>query len=531
VSVPAEARAGNPARTRNALIARTGSHALTPLLVALLTFLSRLPVIGRDSLWYDEVYTANLTMFNRSLSGVVDYITRNDAHPPLHYFVTWLWTHALNLHAYPSLPEHLETLLRLPSAIFGALSAGLLFATARRLGTPLVGLLAAAAYAVSPGAFHQDIEARMYSQLGLLTLLCIYAAVRYREAPKKRWALLLGLSAGAAGMTQYLGLILATGPFLYAALGRQWKPLAAAATLTALICIPWLPELTYQYGTGKAYPNARLSIRQLVWPVVALVTGAPGPMTIPWVLWPDLKGRVPIVFPLLILPFNFWLVARALRRQTPGRQTPGRTAPPTAETTAAHAGLILALPPLLLWLLSSFVVNTLDPRYVAPFTPGLLIAWAAGVSAVCHLTLKTSPRLRAALPVFAALPLAASLIYNTAHTLAQPTSVLRDVVRLIDAQAKPGSLVAFNTRGGGFVMSFYHLKTPNLPVARSSLGRMQRAKYVYVVREFAHDDRATVNDATGTLFDLAMSRHSQTLIARNDATLTRVFLFTRKDLK
>ena len=504
-----------------------GSHALTPLLIAALTLLSRLPVIGKSGLWYDEVYTANLTMFNRTLSGIIDYITRNDAHPPLHYFVTWAWTHALNLHAYPTLPEHAEALLRLPSALFGAVSAGLLYASARRLGTPLIATLAAAAYAVSPAAFHQDIEARMYAQLGCLTLACVYAAVRYHETPLKRWALLLGLSAGAAGMTQYLGLVLATGPFLYAASGGQWKRLTAAAALTTMICAPWLPELAFQYTTGKAYPDARLPFKTLVWPVVALVTGAPGPMTIPWVLWPDLKGKVPLVFPLLILPFNLWLVSRALHKQTSGRTTVPTTRP-SVQAKAAQAGLILALPPLLLWVLGSLFVNTLDPRYVAPFMPGLLIAWAGGVSAVCELKLSVSPRLLTALPILAALPLAGSLVYNTAHTLAQPTSVLREAVKLIDAQAKPGSLVAFNTRGGGFVMSFYRLKTPSLPVARSSLGPLQRAPFVYVVREFAHDDRATVDDATGTLFDLAMNRHRQTLIASDSRTLTRVFLFTKE---
>ena len=48
----------------------------------------RLPTLGLQSFWYDEMLTASLV--RRGFTEMLAHLT-DDAHPPLYYVLAWLW--------------------------------------------------------------------------------------------------------------------------------------------------------------------------------------------------------------------------------------------------------------------------------------------------------------------------------------------------------------------------------------------------------------------------------------------------------
>src|SRR6187399_367823 len=77
--------------------------ALTALAAAL-----RLPTLGSQSLWLDEVLTGNLA--RGTLGDLFHVVAQQEANPPLFYLVEWAWT---------PLAGTSEFALRLPSALCG----------------------------------------------------------------------------------------------------------------------------------------------------------------------------------------------------------------------------------------------------------------------------------------------------------------------------------------------------------------------------------------------------------------------------
>src|ERR1700693_5664619 len=102
---------------------------------------ARLFTLTVRPLWADEIFT--LTVARKSASEILAAL-RVDSGPPLHY----CFAHVL-LAPFPT-PGLPDVLVRVLSLVASLLHLPLLFAVARRLGRPEMGLPAAALYAVFP---------------------------------------------------------------------------------------------------------------------------------------------------------------------------------------------------------------------------------------------------------------------------------------------------------------------------------------------------------------------------------------------
>ena len=215
--------------------ARVAGIALFGILVA--AALLRFAWLGRNSLWYDETFTALVTSL--AWPKLFEFIRIADTHPPLYYSLIKLWTHAAGTS---------EAALRFPSACFGVAAVGVTYGFARRVATVPVSLLAALFVALAPIDVMTSQDARMYALLELLAVGSTWALVVACEARTARawvgYALLLALM----GYSQYLGGLVGIAQGLWVLIyrrseGPRWFGAAAGALV---LLAPWLPSMWWQ---------------------------------------------------------------------------------------------------------------------------------------------------------------------------------------------------------------------------------------------------------------------------------------------
>ena len=119
-----------------------------------------------------EDETLALFVGRDSLPGVVEHVTRDRGGAPLHFLLAWTVAHlGFGLGG-----------LRILSAAFALGSLPLVAALGRRLGGPLVGLVAAAIVAPSWLFLFHGVYGRMYSLFLFLSLACTLALLRALES-------------------------------------------------------------------------------------------------------------------------------------------------------------------------------------------------------------------------------------------------------------------------------------------------------------------------------------------------------------
>ena len=221
------------------------------VLILLLATGLRFHALDAQSFWNDEGNTARLV--ERPIALILEGAA-GDIHPPGYYLILHLWRLAAG---------QSEVALRAYSALCGVLTVAVAAATSRRLGSSwrrawFASWAVAGLLAIHPLAIYYSQEARMYAQLGLISVLTLWIALalvgngRRRHRLRARRLSTLGLAACiAAGLyTQYtyvlvlLGLNLAFG--LYWTLQRPWRgPLLfrwmAAHAVGGLLFLPWAP--------------------------------------------------------------------------------------------------------------------------------------------------------------------------------------------------------------------------------------------------------------------------------------------------
>lgn len=119
----------------------------------------------------------------------------------------WPPLYRLGMHAWLNLVGAAESLVRLPSVLFGVLAIPLLYAVGARLLTPRVGLLAATLLTVSSFQLHYSQEARYYALLQLLVLASTYAYVRVRQRGELGWIVVHALTSIAAVEAHFFGIL------------------------------------------------------------------------------------------------------------------------------------------------------------------------------------------------------------------------------------------------------------------------------------------------------------------------------------
>lgn len=228
--------------------AQEGARHLSvrPLLLGTLVLAAglRIVLLGHNSLWYDEAYTAWIA--GLQWHEILGVLRTGDVHPPLYFLMMKGWI---------SLAGVSEVALRFPSACVSCISVALTYALLRRSSSEGVGLLGALLVSVSPLHIMAAQEARMYPFLGALALGSTLALARsVQQGGISRWALYAGVGTTMI-YTHYLGflVLLAHGlwVFFFARRSQDMAPWLTCMAAAGLLYIPWVPTLLYQVIQGR----------------------------------------------------------------------------------------------------------------------------------------------------------------------------------------------------------------------------------------------------------------------------------------
>ncbi|HEV7217030.1 MAG TPA: glycosyltransferase family 39 protein [Chloroflexota bacterium] len=255
------------------LSARRRRDLAAPLAIILVAWLARAWHLDFYDFRGDEVF--GIEYVNASIGKIISTLAAGEPHPPLFYLLLHFWLPVAGDGVYA---------LRWLSTAGDVLSVALLYVLARRLGGPLLGVVAALLLALAPYHIWNAQDARMYTLATACAGAAVYWAWRLLLAspPQRRDALAYVLAMLLALYTHYYSLyVLAlvnafAVPTLAAqrgpAYGRQapvravWsrrlRLWAAAQTAVALLYTPWLvyawQTLTTYHGNAGSptLPNA-----------------------------------------------------------------------------------------------------------------------------------------------------------------------------------------------------------------------------------------------------------------------------------
>ncbi len=206
-----------------------------------------------QSLDFDEL-NGRLFARQHSIGAVIDTVVQRDVHPPGPYIVTYI-TEKLG---------DTEVVLRLPSAIFGTLSIGMIFLLGCRLYSWREGIVASVLMSFLKCPIYYSQEARQYAPVLLLSLVSVYfwLAIIYYLRRKDRipfWD--CGAYIVTAVLISYLHyyglyLIVLQGIAAFVFFGRTGKSLAVLVLIYVGILAAYLPWVRILCFRLSVHPSA-----------------------------------------------------------------------------------------------------------------------------------------------------------------------------------------------------------------------------------------------------------------------------------
>ena len=429
--------AGLPATSGDEPVARTRFGAAAALLVAV-AFVLRVHRIGDPELWVDEAFSAYMAMTDAGLARLL--LTENS--PPLYYLLLRWWTGFVGTG---------ESMLRLPSAIFGSLFVAAIIWAGATWFDRRVGLWAGGFTAIAPLHIYYSQEARAYSLLVFLILLTYVLLERALERYSRRSWAAVSLLMTLAVYTHYFAAfaLVPTAVLVWSYRRRPGAGSRRAAYGTALLAsglliFPWvLATIRHRIRPmeGTAY---MLSLWQQTPPEFAVPKSLElfglGSQT-------GFYPPMPKAFPLVAFPASLRLLALAVLLSLALW-----VAIPWADEHLRISGLrqrkaclwtMLLFPLATLWLISAFVtpiyhVGRYD--FIAFPAYGLLVGLAMAKAQALR---KIGPLLALCLALGFALPIGVKLTrYYDASAVAKYPSA-RAIAKLLEAEVKEGDVVVF----------------------------------------------------------------------------------------
>ncbi len=225
---------------------------LCGIAITLAALIVRLHGLGKKPYWMDEVTT--LRRASLDLGALVrDSLVHH--HLPLYFIISALFV-----------PHGLDAgIMRLPSALFGALSCLILFLVGRSLAGWRCGLAAALLLCFSPFQVQYAQEARSYTLVTSFILLALWGLIRVARAPRTDRVGWLLYAAGTALALDTLSvslfwlagaqicavLIARSDPAQRTAFVRRWLLVQAAILATYLPFVVAMSSLTHgDMGSG-----------------------------------------------------------------------------------------------------------------------------------------------------------------------------------------------------------------------------------------------------------------------------------------
>ena len=207
------------------------------LAIVAFSLVARLLRIDHQALWLDEALT--LQRIHLDLGGLVADSFAN-RHMPVYFLLLRLLSFVFGGG---------EAWIRIPSALFGAMSAGMVYAIASRIGSRRAGLVAGLLMALSPLQVQYGQEARSYTLVTLLVTVALWGLLRLAQHPqraamdvRRKDAERIGWGAYALGSIAALDVIGDAVPWLIAAnlsLWLIWRTLAPSSATRAAFGRNW----------------------------------------------------------------------------------------------------------------------------------------------------------------------------------------------------------------------------------------------------------------------------------------------------
>ncbi len=426
-----------------------------PAAVAVLALALRLYGLGDKPFWLDEV--ASLRRATASIPDLVHNSLHNN-HYPSYFLLLWLVAKIGTS----------QWLLRLPSAVFGAISAGLACAIGRRAVDARAGAAAGLLMAFSPFEVQFGQEARSYTLVAALILTALWGLLRLAQEPaaaalpfRRAGALRAAWAAYGLGTAAALDVLNVAVPWLVAAnLGALFVAHAAGGRrrgfwrnwglIQLLILAAWVPSVVAVYraskgavldGVGWAPAETPATIWSIIAPVYLLRLSNFITLDLAPVVVPGLSLAV-----ALLAAFGAWRLRRA----------------PTVLAVLGAAALVL---PLGLCAISLFV-PVLVPRYFAWSAAPFFVFAGAGLSFL------SGARFTAL-----ATAMAAICLVNLAPYYGYETKPRWDLVATrLAAVTHPGDVVLVN--------SYYAFSVLTVFAARAGLDQ-HRVKLTWLLPEAA----------------------------------------------
>jgi mannosyltransferase len=411
-----------------ALLAAVGGVALS----------LRLYGLGDKPFWMDEI-----TSLHRATATVPHLIadSLHQNHYPTYFLLLWLIARIGTS----------QWLLRLPSAVFGAVAASLVCAIGGKAAGPRSGAVAGLLTAFSPFDVQLGQEARSYTLVSCLILTALFGLVRLAQQPT-----LAALPPARKGATR--------GAWLAYSLGT------AAALVVLNVAVPWLIAsnlgalaIAGRAGTARGAFLRNWGIAQLfilvIWlPMfIAVYIGSEGVVLdgAGWAPAETVETIWGILAPVYLLRISNFITLDLAPAAIPALSlgivvlvTIGAWRLRREPTVLATVGLAAFLPPLGMLLLS-LLVPVLVPRYFAWGVGPLFILAGAGLGQL--------PSGR-----FAALAgtLGAACLVNLAPYYNYETKPRWDrLAERLASKAQPGDVVLLNDYYSYYVFSVFAPRT------------------------------------------------------------------------
>jgi len=142
------------------------SHLFALVLILLAGYMLRVYRLGAQNIWWDEGLA--IWAVRKSFVGTTLW-TAGDVHPPLYFWLLWLWTR---------LAGESEFAARYITLMYGLLTVALAYPLGKRLAGRPLGLLAALLVALARFEVWWSQEMRMYMLAGLMGFVATYWLVR-----------------------------------------------------------------------------------------------------------------------------------------------------------------------------------------------------------------------------------------------------------------------------------------------------------------------------------------------------------------
>ncbi len=192
--------------------------------------------ITGPSLWLDEIMTVGRVAGSAAETLQHVYIS---PHPPLYYLLLNFWLALVPLS---------EFFLRLPSALFSALTVPVVYWIARQLFDRRTGLIAALLLSLSPYQISYAQEAKSYALLWFLLAVsfgCFFRFQRDGSGRALRWYVVSSVASIYTLYSGFLFIAVQNALFFLFYRGAREKRWFRAQLLIAASFIPWLPFFLY----------------------------------------------------------------------------------------------------------------------------------------------------------------------------------------------------------------------------------------------------------------------------------------------